>query len=90
MRMPLTTVFWIGGPGTTGPPTSPRGRSFNLSPKIHKQDASTDLIYLSLPPAQSKPAGVKQGPSGAKRGSRNAAVAPTKHSGHGSIQTVIT
>lgn len=60
MRMPLTTVFWrLAGRVTTGPPTSPRGRSFNLSAEEFIKQARTDLIYLSLPPAQSEPAGAE-------------------------------
>ncbi|MFY9611764.1 MAG: HD domain-containing phosphohydrolase [Blastocatellia bacterium] len=60
MRMPLTTVFWrLAGRVITGPPTGPRGQSFNLSAEEFIKQARTDLIYLSLPPAQSEPAGAE-------------------------------
>lgn len=58
IRMPLTTVFWrLAGRVITGPVTSPRGQSFNLPVEEFIKQARTDLIYLSLPPAQSELAG---------------------------------
>ena len=60
LRLPLTTVFWrLAGRAVTGPATNPHNQSFNLPAEEFIRHARTDLLYLSLPPAQSEPAGAE-------------------------------
>ena len=56
--MPLTTVYWrLAGRAVAGPATNPHSQSFNLPAEEFIKQSRTDLLYLSLPPAQSEPAG---------------------------------
>ena len=58
LRMPLTTVYWrLAGRAVAGPATNPHSQSFNLPAEEFIKQSRTDLLYLSLPPAQSEPAG---------------------------------
>jgi hypothetical protein len=60
LRMPLTTVFWrLAGRAINGPATNPHSQSFNLPAEDFIKQARTDLLYLSLPPAQSELAGAE-------------------------------
>ena len=60
LRLPLTTVFWrLAGRAVSSPATNPHNQSFNLPAEEFIRHARTDLLYLSLPPAQSEPAGAE-------------------------------
>lgn len=60
LRLPLTTVFWrLAGRAVSTPATNPHNQSFNLPVDEFIRHARTDLLYLSLPPAQSEPAGAE-------------------------------
>jgi hypothetical protein len=60
LRLPLTTVFWrLAGRAVSSPATNPHNQSFNLPVEEFIRHARTDLLYLSLPPAQSEPAGAE-------------------------------
>jgi hypothetical protein len=60
LRLPLTTVFWrLAGRAVSSPVTNPHNQSFNLPVEEFIRHARTDLLYLSLPPAQSEPAGAE-------------------------------
>ena len=58
LRMPLTTVYWrLAGRATIGPATNPHSQSFNLPAEDFIKQSRADLLYVSLPAAQSESAG---------------------------------
>ena len=60
LRMPLTTVYWrLAGRAVVGPATNPHSQSFNLPAEEFIKQARTDLLFLSVPPAQSERAGAE-------------------------------